>query len=93
MTKDVILYACEHELADIPVDLDVREWLSEWWLPVSKGGWHARILLVEGKVISQGNALNRRVLTQAVAEVYSQRQGVIGNRICGSRRKEAQRIG
>jgi glutaredoxin len=83
LTKDVILDTCEHELGGIPVNLDMREWLSEWWVPLPKGGWHAPIVMVEGKVIGQGHALNRGVLTQAVIEIHAQRQGVSGNHIFG----------
>jgi len=83
LSKDVILDTLSTELADIPVDLDIREWLSEWWKPLSKGGWHAPIVMVEGKVIAQGHALNRGVLTQAVIEAYSHKAVVTGNHLFG----------
>ncbi|WP_260293085.1 glutaredoxin family protein [Sedimenticola hydrogenitrophicus] len=83
LTKDVILDTCEHELADIPVRLDMREWLSEWWLPLLRGGWHAPIVIVDGRVISQGHALNRGLLTQAVIEVHSRREVITGNHLFG----------
>lgn len=71
LTKDVILDTLENELAGIPVDLEVREWLTEWWKPLLKGGWHAPIVMVAGKVISQGHALNRGLLTQSVIQAYA----------------------
>lgn len=83
LTKDVILDTCEHELADIPVRLDMRDWLSEWWVPLLRGGWHAPIVIVEGRVISQGHALNRGLLTQAVIEVHSRREVITGNHLFG----------
>ncbi|MEM8721227.1 MAG: glutaredoxin [Cyanobacteria bacterium P01_G01_bin.39] len=71
LTKDVILDTLQQELAGIPVELEIREWLTEWWKPLLKGGWHAPIVMVAGKVISQGHALNRGLLTQAVVEAYA----------------------
>lgn len=83
LTKDVIQDTMANELAGIPVELDIREWLSEWWKPLMKGGWHAPIVMVEGKVISQGHALNRGLLTQAVIEHYTQRSEIQGTQIFG----------
>ena len=83
LTKDVILDTISKELADIPAELELREWLSEWWRPLFKGGWHAPIVIVEGKVISQGSALNRGLLTQAVIEAYAHREQITGNHLFG----------
>ncbi|MDH3514532.1 MAG: glutaredoxin [Gammaproteobacteria bacterium] len=83
LSKDVILDTLSTELSGIPVDLDIREWLSEWWKPLLKGGWHAPIVMVDGKVIAQGHALNRGVLTQAVIEAYSRTARVTGNHLFG----------
>ena len=83
LTKDVIRDTLRHELAGIPVTLHLRDWLSEWWRPLCKGGWHAPIVMVEGKVISQGNALNRGVLTEAVIDHHARRTPVSGNHLFG----------
>jgi glutaredoxin len=83
LSKDVILDTLSTELAGIPVDLDIRDWLSEWWKPLVKGGWHAPIVIVDGKVIAQGHALNRGVLTQAVIEAHSRTAVVTGNHLFG----------
>jgi len=68
LTLDVITDTFETELAGVPVALDVREWPTEWWKPLRKGGWHAPIVMVEGRVVSQGHALNRGVLTEAIID-------------------------
>ena len=83
LTKDVILDTFEKELSGISVELELREWLSEWWKPLVKGGWHAPIVIVGGKVISQGSALNRGLLTQSVIEVYASRIQIKGNHLFG----------
>ncbi len=59
LTRDVIADTIDSELARVPVDLDVRDWLSEWWRPLARGGWHAPIVMVEGRVVSQATAQMR----------------------------------
>ena len=83
LTLDVLNDTFENELAGIPVSLDVREWLTEWWKPLPRGGWHAPIVMVEGRLVSQGHALNRGVLTEAVIDAYARRTGVDGNHMFG----------
>ena len=83
LTLDVIQDTLETELAGIPVEVEVREWLSEWWRPLPKGGWHAPIVMVEGKIVSQGHALNRGVLTEAVIDASARRTDVTGNHLFG----------
>lgn len=83
LTKDVIWDTLENELQGIAADIHMRDWLSEWWRPLLKGGWHAPIVMVAGKVISQGAALNRGVLTQAVIECHAQQTPVQGNHLFG----------
>ncbi len=83
LTSDVITDTFENELAGIPVELEVREWLSEWWKPLLKGGWHAPIVMVEGQIVSQGHALNRGILTEAVVEAHVQRSAITGNHVFG----------
>lgn len=81
LTADILRDTLECELAGVPIRLEVREWLAEWWKPLLKGGWHAPIVMVDGKVISQGAALNRGVLTQAVIEAHIARDAITGNHV------------
>ena len=83
LTVDVINDTLETELAGIPVELEIRDWLNEWWKPLPKGGWHAPIVMVEGKLVSQGHALNRGVLTEAVIAAHVARTGVSGTHLYG----------
>ncbi len=83
LTQDVIRDTLRHELAGIPVELEVRAWLETWWRPLLRGGWHAPIVMVEDRVISQGNALNRGVLTEAVIAHHARRTPVAGNHLFG----------
>lgn len=56
LTKDILNDTFKNELDGIPIELEVKDWLSHWWEPLKSGAWHAPILMVEGKVISQGEA-------------------------------------
>ena len=68
LTEAVILDCIETDLQGIEVDFQQFDWLSQWWKPLRSGGYHAPIVLVEGKLVSQGMALNRGLLIQAVTE-------------------------
>ena len=83
LTGDVIQDTLEQELAGILVKLETREWLSQWWRPLRRGGWHPPIVMVEDKVISQGSALNRGLLTQAVIESHAGHTAASGNLLFG----------
>ena len=83
LTKDILADTFENELADVPVELEVKDWLSHWWEPLKAGAWHAPILLVEGKVVSQGEALNRGVLVQSVIAEWVKRDELKGNIVYG----------
>jgi glutaredoxin len=83
LTKDVIRDTLEQELAGISVDLKLCDWLSCWWQPLLKGGWHAPIVLVDGKMISQGDALNRGILTEAVIRQHVKRTDLEGTQLFG----------
>ena len=83
LTKDIIQDCIDSDLQEMEVELELRDWLTEWWKPLLKGGWHAPIVLVNGKIISQGAALNRGVLTQAVIEEAVLKKSIKGNHIFG----------
>lgn len=83
LTHDVIDDTLKNELAGIEVNVTVKDWLDVWWEPLPKGGWHAPIVMVDGKIVSQGVALNRGLLTQAVIEANSLRVGIVGNHVFG----------
>ena len=83
LTVDVINDTIATELAGIPVTLETHDWLSNWWKPLKHRGWHAPIVIVEGRLVSQGHALNRGLLTEAVIEAHVQRSDVSGNIVFG----------
>lgn len=83
LTKDILKDTFANELKDVDIEFEVKDWLSHWWEPLKKGSWHAPILLVEGKVVSQGEALNRGVLVQSVIAEWTKRDELQGNIVFG----------
>ncbi len=83
LTKDILADTFAKELDGIPIELEVKDWLSYWWEPLRYGAWHAPILVCEGKVISQGEALNRGVLVQSVITEWAKRDQLTGNVVYG----------
>ncbi len=83
LTVDVIEDTFDTELAGIPVELETLDWLSHWWKPLKVLGWHAPIVMVEGKLVSQGHALNRGLLTEAIIAAHVQRTERPGTHIFG----------
>lgn len=83
LTEDVIRDCVQKDLAGIEVEIEEIEWLSHWWKPLMRGGWHAPIVLVNDRVVSQGIALNRGVLTQAVIDAGISQVPIEGSHIFG----------
>ena len=83
LTTDVIKDTFENELSGVDVELETLDWLSNWWKPLVALGWHAPIVMVEGKVVSQGHALNRGVLTEAIIAAHVKRSEREGTHIFG----------
>ena len=83
LTKDILEDTFNSELNGIPIELEVKDWLSSWWEPLKKGAWHAPIVMVGGNVISQGEALNRGVLIQSIIKEWVQKDTLKGNIVFG----------
>jgi len=83
LTKDIILDVLANELKSYPITVIEKDWLSHWWQPLLKGGWHAPIVFVNQKRVSQGIALNRGQLVQALIEACTAKTPIEGNHLFG----------
>lgn len=83
LTKDILNDTFENELSDIDITLEEKDWLSNWWEPLLKGGWHAPIVMVNDKIISQGEALNRGLLVQEIVNASLVDTTINGNVVFG----------
>jgi hypothetical protein len=54
------------ELGDPNVRLTVRPWMLWFWRPIWRGGWHAPILTVNGRVVTQGVVPSPETLQAAI---------------------------
>lgn len=57
------------ELGDPDIRFDVKPWMLYFWKPILRGGWHAPILTIDGRVFSQGVVPNREELREAIQKV------------------------
>lgn len=60
--------AAEFTPRGIAVNFEIRPWLDNWWKPLLKGGWHAPIILVNGKVLSQGKVVDAGHLAATIRD-------------------------
>lgn len=63
------------DLNDPAVTLIVRPWMLWFWKPILRGGWHAPILTVNGRVISQGIVPRRETIRNAIQAAHDERCG------------------
>ena len=83
LTKDIINDVLKNELNHVKTNVQTHDWLSNWWKPLIKGGWHAPIVMVDGKIISQGKALNKGLLIEAVINAHTKQTPIQGNHVFG----------
>ncbi|HUG17275.1 MAG TPA: hypothetical protein VMM78_19875 [Thermomicrobiales bacterium] len=62
-------------LDDPGVSLTVRPWMLWFWKPLARGGWHAPILTVNGRVVSQGIVPSQDVVRQAIQGARDRQPG------------------
>lgn len=58
---------------DWPVSFEAKPWFSHLWESLRLGGWHAPVLVVDGRVIRQGKVPARAELEAAVGQALSRR--------------------
>ncbi len=61
-TEGVIKHVIDTRFPGAPIAFEAKPWLDNWWEVLWKGGWHAPITLVNGRVISQGAVLDAGLL-------------------------------
>ncbi len=66
---DLTVQLVQHVINDIGVGtarLTVRPWMLWFWRPILRGGWHAPIVTVNGRVVSQGVVPAADAIRQAI---------------------------
>lgn len=49
-----------------PVTLEIKPWLNNWWRVIWRGAWHAPIIMVNNKIITQGKVVDRKKVIEQV---------------------------
>ena len=68
LSKLVIGDLITEKFAGNDVVFDVKEWLPNWWRVIWKGGWHAPIFFVNGRLVTQGKTVDLKKLEKTVRE-------------------------
>ena len=58
---------------DWPVELEMKPWLTHLWEALRHGGWHAPVVLVDGRILRQGTVPTRAELAAAVRLALARR--------------------
>lgn len=85
LTTDIVNDVLQKEAVGIPVNLQIYDWLSCWWKTVLKGSWHAPIVMVNNIILSEGKAINRGLLAEAISDAYTKTHEIRGNHIFGKK--------
>jgi len=72
LTTDIVKDVMANELANAPLELEIKDWLSHVIEAFFKGARHAPVVMLNGRVISQGAAVNRGLLAEAVMAEHVQ---------------------
>lgn len=54
-----------------PVTIEIKPWLTHLWESLSYGGWHAPVMVVNGKLVSQGVVIDRSKLTTLILKIIN----------------------
>ena len=66
---DLTVQLVKHVINDVgagTATLTVRPWMLWFWKPLLRGGWHAPIVAVNGRVVSQGVVPAADTIRQAI---------------------------
>ena len=67
-----------------PIELEIKPWLNHLWESLRHGGWHAPVVLVDGKLIRQGTIPTLAEL-EAVVRRALESKGIAGRQSSASR--------
>ncbi len=71
ITYVILQRLMNEQLRGKPVSLEIVPWLDNFWKVIWRGGWHAPILTVNGKVFSQGKVPDIQKLLSAIGEILN----------------------
>lgn len=72
ITESIIEHVISKKFEEYEIDFEVLPWLDNWYNVIFKGGFHAPIVLVNGKIISQGKLLDSSILEAEIRKNITQ---------------------
>ena len=64
LSSTILKSMIKKEFKGKDVKLTILPWLDNWYKVILKGGWHAPIFIVNGRLFSQGNVISRSKLKE-----------------------------
>lgn len=58
---------------DWPVEFEIKPWLDHMWEALRHGGWHAPVLIVDGRLVSQGRVPTDSEIETAIQSAIAER--------------------
>ena len=71
ITYVILQRLMNEQLRGKPVSLEIIPWLDNFWKDIWRGGWHAPILTVNGKVFSQGKVPDIPKLLSSIGKILN----------------------
>ncbi len=62
----------QKEFLGKPVEIEKKPWLTHLWESLRHGGWHAPVVIVDGRLFSQGVVLDRDKLAELVSKLLGE---------------------
>jgi hypothetical protein len=78
----------------LPIEMEVKPWLSCLWESLRRGGWHPPVVLVEGKLVRQGTVPTLAELQAAVRRSFEAKRTEVkedGSRFLQDRKPTEER--
>ena len=75
MTVNVVERALG-ELAGVRAKLEVKPWINYLAVSIFRGGYHPPVLLVDGKIISQGVVPTREEVKKAILQAWDKKSKI-----------------
>jgi len=69
MNMSILESMKQKEFTGKSVTIETKPWLTFLWESLRHGGWHAPVIIVNGKLFSQGIVLDRAKLAQYISTI------------------------
>lgn len=79
VSENIVQDVIDSEFSGEDILFEVLEWLPNWWRVIWRGGWHAPIITVDGKVVAQGKVIDRGLLAYHIRKALVRKTKITGS--------------